>query len=97
MAACRFTASACKNAKDFVTYALDFWAGVFAPSGTPPAIVARLNAAINANLQTEVAKANLKKTRLRCKGRIVARILCVHRGRNSAMNRYREINRRQRH
>ena len=40
---------------------LDFWAGVFAPGGTPPAIVARLNAAINADLQSEVTKANLKK------------------------------------
>src|SRR3977135_1883548 len=31
---------------------LDFWAGMLAPAGTPPAVVDTLNAAINASLQS---------------------------------------------
>ncbi len=40
---------------------LDFWAGVFAPSGTPPGIINRLNAAINACLQSPATKDNMRK------------------------------------
>jgi tripartite-type tricarboxylate transporter receptor subunit TctC len=43
---------------DFV---LDAWTGVVAPAGTPAAIVNKLNAAINAGLQTEEAKQSLAK------------------------------------
>jgi tripartite-type tricarboxylate transporter receptor subunit TctC len=37
------------------------WTGLFAPAGTPPAIVAQLNAAINAALATPELKAALGK------------------------------------
>jgi tripartite-type tricarboxylate transporter receptor subunit TctC len=43
---------------DFV---LDAWTGVVAPAGTPAAIVAKLNAAINAGLNTPAAQASLAK------------------------------------
>jgi tripartite-type tricarboxylate transporter receptor subunit TctC len=43
---------------DFV---LDAWTGVVAPDGTPTAIVAKLNAAITAGLQTPAAQASLAK------------------------------------
>jgi tripartite-type tricarboxylate transporter receptor subunit TctC len=43
---------------DFV---LDAWTGVVAPAGTPDAIVQKLNAAINAGLQTPAAQENLAK------------------------------------
>jgi tripartite-type tricarboxylate transporter receptor subunit TctC len=43
---------------DFV---LDAWTGVVAPAGTPAAIVAKLNAAINTGLQTPAAQASLAK------------------------------------
>jgi len=43
---------------DFV---LDAWTGVVAPSGTPAPIIDKLNAAINAGLKTEAAKASLAK------------------------------------
>ncbi|HZR61771.1 MAG TPA: tripartite tricarboxylate transporter substrate binding protein [Xanthobacteraceae bacterium] len=43
---------------DFV---LDAWTGVVAPAGTPAPIVDKLNAAINAALGTEAAKASLAK------------------------------------
>jgi tripartite-type tricarboxylate transporter receptor subunit TctC len=43
---------------DFV---IDAWTGVVAPAGTPPAIVEKLNAAINAGLQTASAQASLAK------------------------------------
>ena len=43
---------------DFV---LDAWTGVVAPAGTPTAVVAKLNAAINAGLQTPAAQASLAK------------------------------------
>src|SRR5262249_34541063 len=35
---------------------MDFWAGVLAPAGTPPAIVNRLNEAINETLQSAEMK-----------------------------------------
>jgi tripartite-type tricarboxylate transporter receptor subunit TctC len=38
-----------------------FWGGVLAPAGTPPAIVERLNAAINAGLQSPEIKASIAK------------------------------------
>jgi tripartite-type tricarboxylate transporter receptor subunit TctC len=44
--------------KDFPPYA---WTGVVAPAGTPGAIVGKLNAAINAGLQTPEMKANFAK------------------------------------
>jgi tripartite-type tricarboxylate transporter receptor subunit TctC len=43
---------------DFV---LDAWTGVVAPAGTSPAVVDRLNAAINAGLKSPSAQANLAK------------------------------------
>ena len=43
---------------DFV---LDAWTGVVAPAGTPAPIVDKLNAAINAALKTDAAKASLAK------------------------------------
>jgi tripartite-type tricarboxylate transporter receptor subunit TctC len=43
---------------DFV---VDAWTGVVAPAGTPPAIIEKLNAAINAGLKTPAAQASLAK------------------------------------
>jgi tripartite-type tricarboxylate transporter receptor subunit TctC len=40
---------------------LDFWAGMLAPAGTPPAVVEMLNAAINASLQSPDMKASMAK------------------------------------
>jgi tripartite-type tricarboxylate transporter receptor subunit TctC len=40
---------------------LDFWAGMLAPAGTPPAVVDTLNAAINASLQSPDMKASMAK------------------------------------
>ena len=37
------------------------WTGLWAPRDTPPAIIAKLNAATNAALQGEVMKAALSK------------------------------------
>jgi tripartite-type tricarboxylate transporter receptor subunit TctC len=42
-------------------FTMDAWTGVVAPAGTPPEIVARLNRAINAGLQSDEMKANLAK------------------------------------
>ena len=41
--------------------ALGFWAGLFAPAGTPEAIVKRLNEAINDSLRSAEMKASLDK------------------------------------
>lgn len=41
--------------------ALGFWAGLWAPAGTPDAIVRRLNEAVNASLATPEMKASLDK------------------------------------
>ena len=38
-----------------------FWTGVVAPAGTPGEIVAKLNAAINATLQSDAMKAHLRR------------------------------------
>ncbi|HKA79880.1 MAG TPA: tripartite tricarboxylate transporter substrate binding protein [Xanthobacteraceae bacterium] len=38
-----------------------YWNGVLAPAGTPPPIVEKLNAAINANLQTAETRASVAK------------------------------------
>jgi len=43
---------------DFV---IDAWTGVVAPAGTAPAIVEKLNGAINAGLKTPGAQASLAK------------------------------------
>ena len=43
---------------DFV---IDAWTGVVAPVGTPPAIIEKLNVAINAGLKTPAAQASLAK------------------------------------
>jgi tripartite-type tricarboxylate transporter receptor subunit TctC len=40
---------------------LDFWAGMLAPAGTPPAVVDKLNAAINASLRSPEMKASMSK------------------------------------
>jgi tripartite-type tricarboxylate transporter receptor subunit TctC len=42
-------------------FTYDAWTGVAAPAGTPPEIVAKLNAAINAGLTSETSKATLAK------------------------------------
>jgi hypothetical protein len=43
---------------DFV---IDAWAGVVAPTGTPPSIIDKLNASINAGLKTPAAQRSLAK------------------------------------
>jgi tripartite-type tricarboxylate transporter receptor subunit TctC len=43
----------------FPDFVIDAWTGVVAPAGTPDAIVARLNAAINDGLQSAEAKTSL--------------------------------------
>jgi len=40
---------------------LDFWAGILAPASTPPAVVDKLNAAINASLRSPEMKASMSK------------------------------------
>ncbi|MGH6770019.1 MAG: Bug family tripartite tricarboxylate transporter substrate binding protein [Xanthobacteraceae bacterium] len=45
----------------FPGLALGYWAGMFAPAGTPAAIVNKLNAAINAGLNSPEVKARLAK------------------------------------
>src|SRR5439155_27190343 len=40
---------------------LDFWAGILAPAGTPADVVAKLNAVINASLQSAEMKASMSK------------------------------------
>jgi len=45
----------------FPDFVIDAWTGVVAPVGTPPAIIARLNAAINNGLDSAETKANLEK------------------------------------
>ena len=40
-------------------FTIDAWTGVMAPKGTPPQIVAKLNAVINDGLKTEEIKAAL--------------------------------------
>ena len=42
-------------------YVATSWTGLAAPPGTPPAIVAKLNAALNAGLGTPGLQAKLKK------------------------------------
>jgi len=42
-------------------FTYDAWTGVAAPAGTPPQIIAKLNAAINAGLTSEASKATLAK------------------------------------
>ncbi len=42
-------------------YVLTFWTGIVAPAGTPPDVVARLNAAINESLNSQTLKASLAK------------------------------------
>jgi tripartite-type tricarboxylate transporter receptor subunit TctC len=45
----------------FPDFVIDAWTGVVAPAGTPAEIVAKLNAAINAGLQSAEAKTSLEK------------------------------------
>jgi tripartite-type tricarboxylate transporter receptor subunit TctC len=42
-------------------YVLSFWTGIVAPAGTPPDIVAKLNAAINESLTSPAMKAHLDR------------------------------------
>jgi tripartite-type tricarboxylate transporter receptor subunit TctC len=46
---------------------LEFWAGILAPAGTPPAIVGRLNEAINETLQSAEMKESMGKLSLDAK------------------------------
>lgn len=46
---------------------LDFWNGMLAPAGTPPEIVAKLNAAVNDSLQSPDMKASMGKLGLDAK------------------------------
>jgi len=45
----------------FPDFVIDAWTGVVAPVGTPPAVIAKLNAAINNGLDTAETKTNLEK------------------------------------
>jgi tripartite-type tricarboxylate transporter receptor subunit TctC len=45
----------------FPDFVIDAWTGVVAPAGTPGEIITRLNAAINAGLASDDAKANLAR------------------------------------
>jgi tripartite-type tricarboxylate transporter receptor subunit TctC len=45
----------------FPDFVIDAWTGVVAPTGTPPEIIAKLNAAINEGLASDDAKANLAR------------------------------------
>jgi tripartite-type tricarboxylate transporter receptor subunit TctC len=45
----------------FADFTVDAWTGVAAPAGTPAAIVAALNRAINESLATTEAKAGLAR------------------------------------
>jgi len=45
----------------FPDFVIDAWTGVVAPAGTPPAIIGKLNAAINEGLETADIKANLAR------------------------------------
>lgn len=45
----------------FPDFVIDAWTGVVAPAGTPPAIVGKLNAAINEGLESADMKANLAR------------------------------------
>ncbi|MFL6971964.1 MAG: Bug family tripartite tricarboxylate transporter substrate binding protein, partial [Xanthobacteraceae bacterium] len=45
----------------FPDFVIDAWTGVVAPTGTPPEIIAKLNAAINEGLASEDAKVNLAR------------------------------------
>jgi tripartite-type tricarboxylate transporter receptor subunit TctC len=45
----------------FPEFVIDAWTGVVAPAGTPPEIIARLNAAINEGLASPDAQANLAR------------------------------------
>jgi len=45
----------------FPDFVIDAWTGVVAPAGTPPAVIAKLNAAINEGLDSAETKANLEK------------------------------------
>ena len=45
----------------FPEFVIDAWTGVVAPAGTPPEIIARLNAAINEGLASQDAQANLAR------------------------------------
>ena len=46
---------------------LDFWNGLLAPAGTPPEIIAKLNAAVNDSLQSADMKASMAKLGLDAK------------------------------
>jgi tripartite-type tricarboxylate transporter receptor subunit TctC len=46
----------------FPTVRIGHWAGLFAPRGTPPAIIARMNAELQAALKTKEAKDRLEPT-----------------------------------
>jgi tripartite-type tricarboxylate transporter receptor subunit TctC len=42
-------------------FVLDAWSSLVAPAGTPPTIIAKLNAAVNESLQTQAMKNNFAK------------------------------------
>ena len=42
-------------------YVLSFWTGILAPAGTPPELVAKVNAAINEGLKSPEMKQSLAK------------------------------------
>jgi len=43
----------------FPDFAITFWSGVVAPAGTPPAVIGKLNAAIDAGLRSQEIRARL--------------------------------------
>ena len=46
--------------KEFANFEADQWYGIVAPAGTPQAVIAKLNAQINASLNTPELKARLQ-------------------------------------
>ena len=62
-----------------------YWNGMLAPAGTPPAIVARLNAAVNKALASPEVRAALHEARFRSQEWNTAGIRRLHRGGGAAL------------
>ena len=66
---------------------LEYWAGMWAPAGTPADVVERLNAAINEALQIAGNDSEPEKARLRDENWLSAGFRELCRGGNSALGR----------
>jgi tripartite-type tricarboxylate transporter receptor subunit TctC len=64
---------------DFV---IDAWAGVVAPTGTPPSIIDKLNASISAGLKTPAAQQSLAKSSPISARRTILKVFSPARRRN---------------